>query len=315
MKKLSKKEFMEIDKWMHLNSRELELTMWNYHFMKGNRRAVLSALTHYQNDDGGFGNMLEPDSWNPNSSPYTTLNAINILKEIVFFDMNHPIYEGIIRFLDSGIHSSQLGWFFSIPFSGDYPHAPWWTYDEAANSYENIGVTAEIAAFVIGHLEKNTRLYAKALKYAYMILKKIFTLSDHGEMGIAGYCILIDTMQEAGYLEPSDFDKLSKKISSFVSTSIELDISKWDTHVIRPSRYIKSPQSDHYKNNKDIMQIELDYLLDAREHKGVWAIDWSWFDLNEKYPKEFAISENWWKGIGAIQNIMLLKNFDRVDKI
>lgn len=60
MRKLSKQEFIEIDKWIHLNARELELKIWDYHFGRASKEDVILALMHYQNNDGGFGNTLAP---------------------------------------------------------------------------------------------------------------------------------------------------------------------------------------------------------------------------------------------------------------
>ena len=60
---------------------------------------------------------------------------------------------------------------------------------------------------------------------------------------------------------------------------------------------------------------ELDYLIDTRNPGGVWDITWSWFDLGEKYAKEFAISANWWMGVKAIDKVGFLKSFGRVDAL
>lgn len=75
MRKLSLDDYKEIKMWMYRNARQIELSLWQYFFENGSKEAVLSSLLFYQNDDGGFGHALEADSWNPNSSPYTTLRA------------------------------------------------------------------------------------------------------------------------------------------------------------------------------------------------------------------------------------------------
>ena len=64
--------------------------------------------------------------------------------------------------------------------------------------------------------------------------------------------------------------------------------------------------------NEEITQTELDYLIDTRVSGGVWEITWSWFENNEKYPKEYAISENWWKADKAISVLRHLRNFGRI---
>jgi hypothetical protein len=82
---------------------------------------------------------------------------------------------------------------------------------------------------------------------------------------------------------------------------------------VRPSDYIRSPKSIFYSDNEDVVAQELDYLIDTRPKDNVWNITWSWFENNDKYPKEFAISENWWKASKAIDKMNFLRNFNRVD--
>jgi hypothetical protein len=77
---------------------------------------------------------------------------------------------------------------------------------------------------------------------------------------------------------------------------------------------IGSPDSLFYKNNEEIALKELDYIIETRQSKGVWDITWSWFENNDKYAREFAISENWWKASKAIEKIIFLKNFNRVEE-
>lgn len=112
------------------------------------------------------GNLLEPDSWNPNFSPHTTLDAIGKLANIGFSDASHPIMQGLFRFFDSGVHSNPNGWLFSIPSNDDYPHAPWWTYDAKANQYKQIGVTAKVECFVLQFGVEDSALYKRCVETA-----------------------------------------------------------------------------------------------------------------------------------------------------
>ena len=114
-------------------------------------------------------------------------------------------------------------------------------------------------------------------------------------MGIGGYCILLDAIDKAGLQERYDYEKLLSIVKELVSGSIEKDISKWSFYGVRPSNYITSPDSIFYKENEDIVLKELEYLIDTRPENSVWGITWSWFDNNEKFQKEFAVSENWRK--------------------
>lgn len=315
MKRLTTKAFEEIRTWVYRNARQIELTLWQYEFENGSKEAVLSALSLYQNEDGGFGNALEPDSWNPKSSPYTTLNAIEVLDTINFSDLSHPIMRGIFKFLESGKHSFENGWVFSIPSNDNYPHAPWWTYNLEANEYESIGVTTGIAGFLLKHADKDSALYKKVFMIAEKMIEMLNVPGNYGEMGVGGFQTLKDLILRLGLGDRFDMEFISNTVKRLVNETMERDINKWAYHCKPPSSFISSPDSEFYTGNEEIMQKELDYIIDTRHKNGVWDIDWSWFENNDKYPKEFAISENWWKAGIVRGKIKLLRNFGRIEEI
>lgn len=312
MKKLDNVSLEEIKKWVYRNARPLEIAIWQYEFENGSKEAILSSLSNYQNEDGGFGNALEPDLWNPNSSPYTTLYAIKILKSINFTDTKHPIIQGIFRFIESRIHSNENGWLFSIPSNDPYPHAPWWTYNVDANKYENIGVTAGICCFILTFASKESQIYKDVLTIVDKLIARLKMPENNGEMGVGGYCELIETLPQLGLSNRYDMDSIANTVKKLVDQAIEHDVSKWAYYGKTPASFIASPDSFLYKENEELMQIELDYIIEKRQVNGVWNITWSWFDHNEIYAKEFAISENWWKSVIAIEKLKLLRNFDRI---
>lgn len=313
MKKLTLQDFEEVKLWIYRNARNIELALWQYYFENGSKEAVISSLSFYQNEDGGFGHALEADTWNPNSSPYTTLVAINILKNINFEDKNHPMMQGIFKFLESNSYCKGEGWYFNIQSNNDYAHAPWWTYSMEANEVEGIGVTAGIIAFILRNGNENSEIYKKALHLSDVLINKIMTAENHGDMGIGGYCTLLDSLEKAELTERFHCSFLKEKLEKLVHDSIERDMSKWINYTVRPSEYIDSPKSSFYKDNEDIVELELDYIIETRPKDGVWDITWSWFENNEKYAKEFAISENWWKASKAIEKMNYLKNFNRLE--
>ncbi len=305
---ISTKTYNQIKTWIYRNARGLELSLWNYYFEKGSKDDILTALSYYQNEDGGFGNSLEPDNWNPNSTPYTTLFAINILNDIEFIDLSHPIYKGILNYLHSEKDLMEYGWRFCVSSNESFPHAPWWNYNEEANLTESIGVTAGLSIFVLRYADKGSMLYQKAAALVKSLLNNLMMGNNFGDMGISGYVELIDALRVLGFRE-YDYTSLQLRLNELVMTSIESDISKWQNYGVRPSNYIKSPQSIYYNDNKDIVRKELNYLIEALPQNDVWGITWTWFDNNIKYSKEFAISENWWKAIKAIEKMQFLKSF------
>ncbi|MBS6643061.1 MAG: hypothetical protein KH366_05715 [Clostridiaceae bacterium] len=312
MKKLDQKAYCEVKNWMHRNARALELAVWQYHFEDGSREKIVEELAYYQNEDGGFGNVLEADCWNPESTPYTTLIAIGILRDIGAFDPADPMVQGIFRYLENCRYCSFQGWFFSIPSNDQCPRAPWWTYDEEANALHGTGITASLAGTILHYADRDSELFKKAAGYAKQLLDKVKTTEDLGEMGAGGIFMLVGDIEQSGLSSQFDCTAAKQRLPELVNQAIERDVNKWSGYCMRPSECIPSPHAPAYKGNEEIVEKELDYLIETRNPGGVWNITWSWFDLGERYGREFAISENWWKASKAIDKMRFLRNFGRL---
>ena len=301
----------DVRSWMYRNARHLELALWRFLFEGGSKEAVVEALMFYQNEDGGLGHALEADNWNPNSTPISTNHAIKLLHQINFTDMSHPIYQGVWKYLKSGAAMKDYGWCFTIPSNDDYPHAPWWNYSEEQNQKEYYGVTAELAAFILKYGDAHTDIYKKAMDFATNLLSIFASDLAFGDMGLEGFLQLIGTMKQMG-IPGFDYDKLNTLMGEKIEKAIEHDISKWQFYVVRPSNLIKSPESEYYELNKEIVEKELDYIIETKPEDDVWGIPWTWFDNMQQYEAYFRVSENWWKGLRAVENIWLLKRFGRI---
>jgi hypothetical protein len=297
---------------MYRNARHIDLLLWKYEFENGDRDETLRALSFYQNADGGFGNALEPDCWNPESSPYTTLCAISKLKQIGFADADHPIMRGIIKYLESGAHFNGDGWLFNIPSNNEYARAPWWTYDQGANEYEHKGVTLGLACFILRNADSKSELYGLAFALVSKLLAKLAAPDNMGEMGLSGYCAILATLDDLGLSDQFDMEFYTAEVKRLVDNAIVRDVSQWANYTTRPSQFISSPDSPYYEGNAEIVGKELDYLVDTRPASGVWGITWQWWDNYVKYPKEFAISENWWRADGATHKLVFLRSFGRI---
>ena len=312
MKKLSSRQLAHVENWILRHARPLEAARFAIHFQNASTETFLALLAQYQNPDGGFGHALEPDSWDPHSTPYTTLKATRLLASIGFTDYSHPLYQGALAYFRSGNgFTAQGGWQFSMPTGNFYPHAPWWTYSEEGNGVENLGLSAQIAAFVLTACPPDDPLYPKAERIALRALDSMMNGQIGGEMGVSGCALLMP--QWARMNIPYSMQTVEQAMKQTSNAAIFRDPTRWNTHVPRPSSAISRPDSPMYPGNEDAINLELDWLIDTLPEDDVWPIDWSWFDNNAKYPAEFAISETWWKAWLAIDKLLLLRAFDRLD--
>lgn len=312
MKKLDANALNEVRTWVYRNARPLDLALWQFQFEKGSGEHVMDMLRIYQNPDGGFGNGLDADCWNTESSPYHTMLAVIIMQSNGLLRPGEPAIREILQYLEKCPHCTEDGWLFCIPSNDGWPRAPWWTFDEKVNAVESMGVTAALCAFILGFGDRQSRLYKRALVYVDRILGSLSHATEFGESGLAGVGMLIQAIEAAGLTERFDCSAVKSEMKGLVNRAIERDPGKWEDYTPRPSSFIQSPESPFYAGNEEIVERELDYLVDTRKPGGVWDITWSWFKLAEQYPKEFAISENWYKANKAAEKIHFLKCFNRI---
>ena len=74
--------FERAETFIWSNARLLERRLFAYHFRGGSRQDVVAALRAYQNEDGGFGQALEPDIRCPDSQPVPVQHALEIMDAV-----------------------------------------------------------------------------------------------------------------------------------------------------------------------------------------------------------------------------------------
>ena len=106
-----------------------------------------------------------------------------------------------------------------------------------------------------------------------------------------------------------DLAALKERLRKQVKHSITHNTTAWETgYICKPSQFISSCDSIFYADNKEIADYECEFIIKSQLDDGSWAITWSW----NSYPEEWAISKMWWKGNGAILNMLYLQGMGRL---
>jgi hypothetical protein len=310
---LDPSSFQLISNWMYRNARPLDLARWRFHFESGDKEEVLSALSAYQNADGGFGHGIEPDCWNPNSWPIGAQVACKILKEIDFFDKKHPIIRGILRYLDNGANFTGKGWHRKVSTNNDFPHAVWWTnnQDYESNMKENweYNPTAALVGFILRVADQNSDIYKKGLKIAHEAFERLVSVDSVETHELLCFCHLFEDINLMNLQDEFNIELIKSYLRKHVDNSIEKDITKWGYYVPRPSKYIRSSDSIFFHDHENLIEEDISFILKTRNVEGVWDIPWKWY----QFEKEFEIAKNWWKAEFIISNMLLLKEFGKID--
>lgn len=308
--KLTREQFARVRAWILRNGRPVDAARYACLFEGGSREEALRLLALYQNEDGGFGRALEPDLWNPDSTPYATSVAIGRMAELGATDAAHPMVRGVLRYLRGGAGFDGRQWPFSVPENDAYPCAPWWNYNPEANGTEGVGLTAELAAFILRTCAEDDPLYAQAKDIARRTLEFFMSGEKGGEMALGGYGALMEHWARLGLAR--DMDAVAARLRAAVDGAIVRDSAQWTQYVPRPSAAIRSPESPFYAGNEAAIDAELDWYIETLPEDDVWPINWAWFGT--RHTNAFAISENWWKAIRAIDTLCLLRGFDRIER-
>ena len=303
---MNKIDLKHVNNWMHRNARELDLKIWGCLFEGGAAVAVADAMLAYQNEDGGFGHGLDPDNWNADSVPYASLYAIEALEMVGFYDMNHPVYQGIRKYLNA---TGPKQWIFTLPTNADYPHASFYNYDDQYNKVESTGVIMSLSAFVIKYAS-DLSVYDTVMQQLDSYIARLQE-NNLGDMGPSSYITLIDAIEKMG-IKGYDYAKLQQRLITIVNQTMQKEEKQWGNYGYRPSDFIKTKNSMFRKGNEEIVEKECDFLIKTLPTNNVWPVSWCWFNNAKLYAKEETISLHMAKARKCIEKMLFLKEFNRI---
>lgn len=293
--------------FIYRNARPLDLAVFKYNFESGSREDVITALSAYQNPDGGFGWGIEADNFNPNSQPMGVWKATEYICRIGGIESEHPVIQGILRYLSSGDGFDQVRnqWNNTVLTSNSYPCAIWWKYPESGSTF-SYNPTAALAGFLIRYAKKQSALYEKGIRIAKEAAEW-FIQDAPLERHIAGCFIsLYEYCTDAGVM-PFDGNALMEKLKEIVDRSICRDISRWGEYIPRPSAFVTSRGSRFYHEGlEELCRAECEYIKSTQLPDGSFPVPWTW---GNDY-KEWYVAENWCKAIITIENMLFLREFD-----
>ena len=123
MKNLRKSQIKGVKNFIYRNGRLIERKLYSFFFESGQKDDVIKSLLGYQNNDGGFGNGIEPDLLCPDSTAIGAETALYILDilDLSSSDIVANIAEWVVNSLNNE------GYIDHPPENlEEYPYQPWW---------------------------------------------------------------------------------------------------------------------------------------------------------------------------------------------
>lgn len=303
MKMISKEALNSAYRFIKSNCDDLHTSLFEYHFFKGSMDTVLKYLKTYQNEDGGFGNGLEPDFTLPDSSPMATTIAFQILDEIGEKN-NEMAYSGL-KFYENNFDRNRNGWW-AVPVQvNDFPHAPWWNYDARKKCTVIDNHWGNPSSEIIGTLyEYRSKLQLididRLIGHAIIYLNELKEYKSEHEL----YCYI----RMYKKLPEIYQRQLKETISKAVKDLICLDVSKWNTYVPKPLDFVQSRHHPLFAEIEEYVEENCDYLVDTIKD-GLWHPAWKW----NQYEAQWEESKKNWIAFLTIKHFKLLREFNRFE--
>lgn len=272
------------------NGRLLERRLFAFLFEDADGDSVLAALRAYQNEDGGFGNALEPDKRCSDSQPVDQEVALRTLDMI---GMNPPIAHQICDFLVT-ITTNEGGVPFVLPTVRSALRAPWWNTDD--NPSASINPTAAIAGLLHKHKMAHPWLEG-ATAYCWNEITAMGAEEPHNLLCAMTFLQHVPERERA----EREFARLSGLL--LVSGLIALD-AQAEGYIFRPLDWAPTPDSLCRRLfSEEVIQAHLGALLGKQQEDGGWPIAW---------PAVSPACEWEYRGVVTLKALKTLRAYGRI---
>ncbi|WP_074048660.1 hypothetical protein [Paenibacillus ihumii] len=282
--------------FIYNSARLLDRMRFAYHFENGSRENVIRALGLYQNEDGGFGQALEPDMRCPDSQPVASEMAITLIKEIDAWDSE--LVPPLLAYLQK----------LTLPGGGlprattavnRYGHAPWWATE--ADGIPALNPTGKIVGMLLGSPLRE-RLWDQDWfqahqAFLWQALESSRPNDYHdGEQWMVFLAHAPDTARAA---------ELYPVLDDWLSTPGVIERNPHaEGYVHKVLDYAPTPASYAYRFvTQDEVELHLDELQRRQQSDGGWPIAW---------PAVSTASEQEWRGYVTVNHLLTLQAYGRL---
>ncbi len=280
------------------NARPLELAVYKYCFANESNQAVINELVKFQNPDGGFGNALEADFFNPNSSPIATNDAVMTLYRVNALYRDSDIVKGIVKYLNShdSFDEEKKRWLFAIDSNKDFPHAIWW--EKKGDGISGFNPSISLAVFLICYGNR-TSLCEEIIKEGFEYLETAEEISGDS---LKCFLLAYELLKSNSISDIVDLEQFKDLLCKVIDNSICKDISKYGVeYVPMPSDFFSGAYLEFITpETKKLIAAEKDILGKLQMEDGGFDITWKWYT---PYP-EFEQARAWWRPRITIEKLL-----------
>ncbi len=308
MLKLSKEAIKTIEFQMFNRARDIDVALFNTLFSDMTRDFVSTALSGFQNRDGGFGHALEIDNYNKDSSTYQVYEALRIVVQAGFKNIKEDkTLEDVLKKAFNYLYNKLDNWCPLIESNNYAVCASWFKYNDINIKAFGDAPTPAILGYTLFLTDETNPYYKKAYKKALDLIQVFLSKDELTREEFISYKAFIECLNEKNIF-PLELESLNKKLYDFACKMVERDKSKFDTYCNLPLEMFSSYTNDDEINK--LIDEHLDYIIESVAPHGLWEPNFYW----DNDQAEASTAQIKWMGVIAIRNLLWLRKFNRIEE-
>ena len=298
MEKLPKQQFQQATEFLKTKARPLEKALYEFEFEDGSREQVVKELQVYQNEDGGFGNGLEPDfRCEASSALATTIGLQNLIR--IGADESEPMVQRAIQYALNTFDQKKMGWEIVPKEVETAPRAIWWNY---GGDWPWGNPSAEMTGLLHHYKGLVPEDFLEELTAHAVTYIKVEATNDHHEL----QC-LIKLLKE---FPADEADKIRSRVQEIARHSVTTDPGKWDDYCLLPLQVVSSPTSFLYEDFKNIIPVNIQHLITNQAEDGSWKPTWAW----GRFEDVWETAKQEWSGVLTLDHLKTLRAFNAISE-
>ncbi|PLT28603.1 hypothetical protein [Peribacillus deserti] len=306
MNMLTRNQFEKASAFIKANARRLDVSLFEYYFENGSAEKVIKELGEFQNEDGGFGQSIEPDFRLAISSPMATTIGLQYARELRM-NSEHPLIKKAVTYLLESYDTEAKGWQGVPEAVNSVPHAPWWNYDVEKGHCGTHASWANPNAEITGYL----REYSEGVPKPFLSFITKLALQELQDATIK--MEMHDFLCFQRFAETLRDEEKEAAVSKLRKSAREItghNAEDWQGYGLKPLQIVSGPSSAYSDLFKEEIPAQLDYEIDSLSKEGSWNPNWSWFG---EFEEEWKIAEKDWKGQLTVKMLKTLNDFGRIE--
>ena len=285
-KHLSKKQIIAINLYIQREARPLDRVFHLFRQGEGSYDAVIQTLQGYQNQDGGFGHALEPDSRLLDSSVLNTTVALQYLTQLPVKG-DHPMVKKALNYLIHHYDAAHERWPIVPVTINHVPRAPWWNVNEETGETGFEKTPGNPAAEILGYFHYyREEVPADMIEKTQSIVMQRWDEITEWEMHEVQCYYRLAELTDDAELQQRIISKMKDHLQDIFALSKE----QWSGYGLQPISIVQQSSSLLYDELEAAVEENARWFVEQLTKEGYWEPGWEW----GQYPIEWEQAKKEW---------------------